>query len=449
MEDRVDEGIMDESVAFITIKQTEEILKQMKQSICKIKGKLIGTGFFCYINYKNKNMPCLMTNYHVLDDNFINQNKKIEISMNDNEINEEILIEEKDILYLSPKNEYDMIIIKMKKEEKYIYYLNLDDKLFNKNPEKGYESIYILHYPIGLNASVSYGKGIKISDNNIDLVHKCNTLNGSSGGPILNLTTNKVIGIHKGFIQKTNKNFNIGTLLKFPLNELNVKKNEISIEVKVNKEDVNKEIYFLNKHGLKEMNNVNTRLYINDEIQNEFKNYFIPKKEGIFSIKLKLNIFVKDCSGMFYECYSITNVDLSFFDSRRVTLTASMFMNCFNLESINLSSFNTRNVINMSQMFYNCCKLKNLSLSSFDTRNVKTLREMFVNCFDLMNIDFRSFDISNVENVSDIFAGCYSDLEIKCTKEFYQKINELIDKVEETKIFVVHKNIKYIVTQNK
>ena len=97
MEDRVDEGIMDESVAFITIKQTEEILKQMKQSICKIKGKLIGTGFFCYINYKNKNIPCLMTNYHVLDENFINQNKKIEMSMNDNEINEEILIEEKDI----------------------------------------------------------------------------------------------------------------------------------------------------------------------------------------------------------------------------------------------------------------------------------------------------------------------------------------------------------------
>ena len=54
MEVRIDEGIMDESVTFITIKQTEEILKQMKQSICKIKGKLIGTGFFCYINYVRK-----------------------------------------------------------------------------------------------------------------------------------------------------------------------------------------------------------------------------------------------------------------------------------------------------------------------------------------------------------------------------------------------------------
>ena len=27
---------------------------QLQKSICKIKGKLIGTGFFCYINYENK-----------------------------------------------------------------------------------------------------------------------------------------------------------------------------------------------------------------------------------------------------------------------------------------------------------------------------------------------------------------------------------------------------------
>ena len=40
-------------------------------------------------------------------------------------------------------------------------------------------------------------------------------------------------------------------------------------------------------------------------------------------------------------------------------------------------------------------------------------------------------------------------LEIKCTKEFYQKINELIDKVEEKKIFIIGKKLKYIFTQNK
>ena len=235
MLERIDEGTIKEAVDSVTIKQTEEILNQMKKSICKIKGKLTGTGFFCYINYEDKDIPCLITNYHVLDDNFIKQNKKIEISMNDNDKIEDIFIDEKDILYLSPRNEYDAIIIKLKKVEEYINFLQLDDKLFNKNSEKGYESIYILHYPNGANASVSYGKGIKFvsDDDKYDIEHKCNTLSGSSGGPILNLSTLQVIGLHKGAIKQNNE-FNIGTLLKFPLIEL--KNSKKACEIKIGKE---------------------------------------------------------------------------------------------------------------------------------------------------------------------------------------------------------------------
>ena len=144
MEERIEEGIIKESIEPVTIRQTEEILKQMKKSICKIKGKITGTGFFCYVYYKGKDIPCLMTNYHILDDNFIKIKKKVEISMNDNDINEVISIKEKDIIYLSSNNEYDTIIIKLQKEENYINYLKLDDKLFNKNSEKGYESICFL-----------------------------------------------------------------------------------------------------------------------------------------------------------------------------------------------------------------------------------------------------------------------------------------------------------------
>ena len=55
------------------------------------------------------------------------------------------------------------------------------------------------------------------SNNEYNIVHKCNTLLGSSGGPILNLSTKKVIGIHKAFIFK--EKYNIGTLLKYPLNK--------------------------------------------------------------------------------------------------------------------------------------------------------------------------------------------------------------------------------------
>ena len=191
MEDRIDEGVIKGSISPITIKQNEKIIEQMKSSICKISGKLIGTGFFCNIELDGKKVHCLLTNYHVLDP-----------------INEEITVAEKDILYYSIRDEYDMVIIKINREENYIKYLELDDNLFNKNSEKGYkeESIYILHYPNSSISSVSFGYGIEtVKNKEFDISHKCNTEAGSSGGPILNLSTNKVIGIHRTNIKFINK----------------------------------------------------------------------------------------------------------------------------------------------------------------------------------------------------------------------------------------------------
>ena len=125
MSERIDEGIKTDVVDFVTIKQRELILMQLQKSICKIKGKLTGTGFFCYINYENKNIPCLITNYHVLDDKYIkDNNNKIEIRINDNKINEDIIINIEDIIYKSKKNEYDLIIIKLKEGEEYMKNIN-------------------------------------------------------------------------------------------------------------------------------------------------------------------------------------------------------------------------------------------------------------------------------------------------------------------------------------
>ena len=141
MSERINEGIIKGAVDYVTVKQTQKILMQMEKSICKIKGKLKGTGFFCRIKYENKYIPCLMTNFHILDKEYIKNNNKIEISMNDNVINKEIIINKQDIIYQSKKDEYDLIIIKLKEGQEYmenINYLELDENLFNKNSKKGY-----------------------------------------------------------------------------------------------------------------------------------------------------------------------------------------------------------------------------------------------------------------------------------------------------------------------
>ena len=43
-----------------------------------------------------------------------------------------------------------------------------------------------------------------------------------------------------------------------------------------------------------------------------------------------------------------------------------MFMDCRSLTNLNLSNFNTSNVTNMCKMFYNCTHLTFLDLSQFD-----------------------------------------------------------------------------------
>ena len=103
------------------------------------------------------------------------------------------------------------------------------------------------------------------------------------------------------------------------------------MEIKINKDDISKEIYFLDntdgfkddegiKHyhdNLKELNESNTELYINNK-KVEYKKYFIPEKEGIHEIILKFNISIKDCSFMFCNCFKIENIDFISFDTTNI-----------------------------------------------------------------------------------------------------------------------------------
>ena len=200
-----------------TLPLSKTELKQKSKNICKIVGKSnLGTGFFCNIPYEGRIIPVLITNYHIIDDNFVKDNKYITIYI-DYDM-KKINIKDRKI-YSSPSNKYDIMIIQLKEEDEIYNYLEIDQNIFKNNAILLFrnEPIYILHYPYSKEASISYGNGIEIL-NEYDIKHLCNTENGSSGGPILNYATDKIIGIHKGYIQK--KQFNLGTFLKFPLDEL-------------------------------------------------------------------------------------------------------------------------------------------------------------------------------------------------------------------------------------
>ena len=102
----------------------------------------------------------------------------------------------------------------------------------------------------------------------------------------------------------------------------------------------------------------------------------------------------------------IEKLDLSNFNTSKVTNMINMFSNCGSLMSLDLSNFNTSNVINMINMFAYCSSLTSLDLSSFDTSNVMDMRGMFSGCSSLTSLDLNSFNTSNVTNMYGMFEYC-------------------------------------------
>ena len=140
--------------------------------ICKIFGKAIGTGSFSKMIYRNELIPVLITSYQVIDDKFVQSNNSLKVYINKKL--KFININKNKIIYSSPINEYDLIVIRLKDGE-IDHYLKIDENIF-ENSENAYkdEPIYILYYPGVGEAKISYGNGIEKLDE-YDIKHLCNT----------------------------------------------------------------------------------------------------------------------------------------------------------------------------------------------------------------------------------------------------------------------------------
>ena len=115
---------------------------------------------------------------------------------------------------------------------------------------------------------------------------------------------------------------------------------------------------------------------------------------------------VTDMYSMFYNCSSLTSLDVSHFDTSKVTNMGNMFSDCENLTSLDLSNFNTSQVKAMYQMFHNCSGLTSLDLSNFDTSQVTLMDHMFSNCSSLTSLDISNFNTSKVTDMHYMFSNC-------------------------------------------
>ena len=116
--------------------------------------------------------------------------------------------------------------------------------------------------------------------------------------------------------------------------------------------------------------------------------------------------YVTDMEYMFYNCSSLTSLDLSGFKTDNVTDMGYMFSGCYDLTSLDLSGFKTDNVWHMGYMFCGCSSLTTLDLSSFKTDNVTNMSDMFSGCSSLTSLDLSSFKTDNMWNMNYMFYGC-------------------------------------------
>ena len=245
----------------VSISGTRKILEQLINCVCKIKVKgASGTGFFCKVPLgNNQTIKCLMTNHHVIDEQYYNQNKEINLLINDDKDIKSIDTNSKRITFFSEN--YDIAIIQLKETDKIQNFLDLDENLFIDKENVYYEdiSVYILQYPKGKNAMVSYG--ILNQFNNYNINHTGSTDDGSSGSPILNLESNKVIGIHKeGSVPF---NFNKGIFLKLPLIEFikQIKNSNNKINESINNNMmIGSNISINNNNQFSMINNINNNI---------------------------------------------------------------------------------------------------------------------------------------------------------------------------------------------
>lgn len=140
--------------------------------------------------------------------------------------------------------------------------------------------------------------------------------------------------------------------------------------------------------------------------------------------QLKLD---KDLNNDFYNFSNNTFTNLIFkdIDTSNVNNMTAMFYDCYSLTSLDVSGLNTSNVTNMTAMFNSCSALTSLDLSGLNTSNVTNMTAMLYRCSSIISLDLSGWDISNNTNMSSMFGLCNAIKTIRmagCSQDTIDKI---------------------------
>lgn len=113
----------------------------------------------------------------------------------------------------------------------------------------------------------------------------------------------------------------------------------------------------------------------------------------------------------FYNMFSgsqITEIDLTHFNTSKVTSMEYMFRNCRNLTKLDISHFNMSKVTDVNEMFSHCETMTTLKLPTQGPITLTELEGTFSNCNALTELDLSVWALSKVTRLYNTFAYCQS-----------------------------------------
>ena len=183
------------------------------------------------------------------------------------------------------------------------------------------------------------------------------------------------------------------------MNAVNVEDGDSDYEIKLWLDPADKTAYYYAEPEKVYLNTDSGKMFYSGHSEQKIRNILDIDLSNFDTSK------VTNMSGMFYGKFDITTLNLSNFDTSKVTNMSDMFSYMSNLNTLNLSSFDTSNVTDMESMFFSMHNLTTLNLSNFNTSKVTNMYSMFCYMFNLTTIDLSSFDTSQVTNMGNMFHG--------------------------------------------
>lgn len=118
---------------------------------------------------------------------------------------------------------------------------------------------------------------------------------------------------------------------------------------------------------------------------------------------------LKNANSMF--CWSWTHLKgVTFGDKNAPNLEnmERMFNNCQKLESVNISGFQSNKITTMDNMFGEDYKLTDVQIGPIDTSNATGMYAIFANCYGLQEVDLSFLNSSGARRTGETLRGCSS-----------------------------------------